>query len=192
MLDLFLGKKLKEYQVERKGQIVGTYFGEPNISKNQKFIDFFEKVDIEKDDILIVPETKMRYCVEDIEFFEPEILGITGGLKDISFKVFYKPETRQTQETTVFHINQPIASIIGNQTNASISDNSIVIFRNAINSADASDKILLDELYKIVQDFAEGKNKLKRSGLKKFEAVITKYAPIALSLGQLITQILIH
>lgn len=192
MWNILFGRKLQEYKIERNGEIVGTYNGEPGTSYNKKFVDFFEKLDIFVGDILINPLTNVRYHIQDIEYYEPEIIGLTGGIRDITFKVYYVPESVAAKNTTIFNIDRPIGSVIGSQQNVTISDNVFTELKSAINESELIDKPVLNELLQLLQDFNSGKAKLEKSGLKKFESVITKYAPIAISLGQLLTQILIH
>ena len=191
MWNVLLGRKLQEYQIERNGEVIGSYQGEPGTYRNKKFVEFFKKLDIFVGDILINPLTKARYYIEDIEYYEPDIIGVTGGLEDITFKVYYIPESTP-HNAAVFHIDHPIGSIIGTQQSATISGNTFTILRNAINESDPIDQPLLNELYQTLQDFDTGKKKLEPGGLKKFTSAITKYAPIAISLGQLLTQILIR
>ena len=44
----------------------------------------------------------------------------------------------------------------------------------------------------VLKEYDLGKKKPEKGGLKKFESVILQYAPIALSLGQFLTQLLIR
>lgn len=187
MWNILLGRKLETFKIERSGTIIGEFKGERGSENGRHFVDFFKKVDILQNDVLIDIQTNMRYSVMDMVFKTPQRIPYDGGLKDISFKVFYTPESNIKYEPSVYINNSIVAS-----PNSSLNINSYNTIENEVEKCSKEDKELLKELLNVLKEYDLGKKKPEKGGLKKFESVILKYAPIALSLGQFLTQLLIR
>lgn len=187
MWNILLGRKLETFKVERSGTVIGTYQGECGIERNHNFIDFFKKLDIQQGDILIDAQTETRYYVTNVIYHTPKRIPYDGGLKDISFKVFYTPEYNIKSEPSVYINNSIVDS-----PNSSLNINSYNTIESEVEKCSKEDKELLKELLNVLKEYDLGKKKPEKGGLKKFESVILQYAPIALSLGQFLTQLLIR
>jgi len=193
MLFNMLGRNLETFQIERNGEIVGEYRGERRTEKGRHYVEFFEKKDVLQNDVMIDTQTQTRYNVIDVTFYTPKNFPYGGGINDITFKVFYIAETRQ-KSVPIYNIGTATNSIIGSQATANIyvESGSLENIEKEIEKCATEDKALLYELLQILKDYDSEKKKPKKSGLKKFESVISKYVPLALSIGQFFTQLFIR
>lgn len=176
------------FTVFRHDELLGNFKGNKGHDGAGDYIDFKYPNKIIVGDI-IVDVAGNEFVVSGIKI--PKSIG--GLSAERYYKVYYKKSDKQENQhiTNVVNVNNPINSPIYVQQNTAPAA-LLAEFKNNIDQCDNADKAILQELYAMVLDIYNGKKSIKKSGLSKFRDAITKYAPIAISLGQLLCQLLIH
>lgn len=153
----------KSYEVLRGGQQVGTFMGVKSSERGKTYIDFHSCVDVHDEDVIITPENGSRFFVTHIESDQTDL-----GYANRYYKAFIVPCTLMAQ-------SQPIT---------------IEKLSLQVHITTPSDQAKLDELIAVLKRIADGTTPPKKGVLHKFGDLLTKYAPLATSVGQFLVQIL--
>ena len=187
-------KSLTDYQIYRNGILLNTFKGE-FVKSDKPYINFYEKLDILCGDLIVNTLTNSRYYVYDIfTNITPNLDIFRIGRRNLKFYVYIKTEFEYNSQApsisnTNINIGTANNSIIGSNNNISINDsyNNLLL---EIEKCDIADKPLLYEFFNQILEFKDTNKPIKKGVFSKFSDLLLKYAPVAISAGQLIIGIL--
>lgn len=174
--------KMIDFQVYRNSQLLFTLPGLKNTESgtHKKMIEFFPNCQIQIGDVLI--NSGIKYYIIDID--TQTWMGEVAAIK-----AYYQttlPENIHSN-STVFNINNPTNSIIGNQQSAIINNSSFSIedLKQLIELYGQEDKNRLNELISLLQDCL-AKDDFHKSKLSKYSDIIAKHSWLPLAISQII------
>ncbi len=173
-----------DFQIYRNSALINTVKGLKNTEKgsNKKFIGFFPDVDIQIGDILMLPNTSIKYSIVDVD--TSTYMGEIYQLK-----AYYQTAPAEPKQPSVtFNVNSSPNSIFGTQTSAIINNPSFSIsdFDNLIESNGGTDKKELYQLSSQLQELLE-KDNFHKGKLSKFSDLIAKHSWLPLAIAQIIS-----
>lgn len=177
-----------DFQLYRNSNLIDTFKGLKNIENgsNKRYINFFPQVDIQIGDILL--NSNIKYYVIDID-------TQTWNGQIASIKAYYQttPPSNNYESSTVYNINNPSNSIIGNQHSAIINNSNFSIddFKQLIELYGDNNKQQLYELTSQLNEVLK-KDDFHKSKLSKFSDLIAQHSWVALSIAQIIAGYLSH
>lgn len=178
-------RSMVDFQIVRNSEIISTNKGLKNTEtgSNRKYISFYPTVDIQVGDILINPNSPVKYFIVDLD-------TATWMGEICQLKAYYQttPPTEQSLNPTVYNINNASNSIIGNQQSAIINNSSFNIddLKELIELYGAEDKQQLYELVSVLQQSLK-EDTFHKSKLSKFSDLIAKHSWLPLSIAQIIS-----
>ena len=176
-----------DFQVYRNSVLIDTVEGLKNTEKgtNKKFIGFFPNTNIQIGDILIVPNTSIKYSIVDVD--TSTYMGEIYQLKAYYQTAPVKPE----QSSVTFNVNSSPNSIFGTQASAIINNSSFDIddLNNLIEKYGNNDKM---ELYQLSSQLKEilKKDDFHKGKLSKFSDLIAKHSWLPTAIAQIIAAFL--
>ena len=173
-----------DFQIYRNSDLINTVKGLKNTEKgsNKKFIGFFPDVDIQIGDILMVPNTSIKYSIVDVD-----TATYMGEIYQL--KAYYQTApTELKQPSVTFNVNSSPNSIFGTQASAIINNPSFSIsdFDSLIESNGGTDKKELYQLSSQLQELLE-KDNFHKGKLSKFSDLIAKHSWLPLAIAQIIS-----
>ena len=153
----------RKYEVWRDGQQVGIFLGVKSTERGKTYIDFHSLVDVHDGDIIVTPENGSRFSVTHIDSDQTNF-----GYVHRYYRAFIIPCTLMARY-------QPVT---------------IETLTLQVQVTSPTDQTQLDELIAVLKQIAEGTTPPKKGALHKFGDLLTKYAPLATSVGQILVQIL--
>lgn len=173
------------FSIQRNGISIGKFLGEKKMQYGRMYINFLDTPDVLVGDVVCEENTNARYRVLDIQTKENPAKQFLKNHYEF-FHVFVENLTKIN--TPSYNINANGSVIAINSTiNAPITISSL---QQQIDSCLPEDKDLAHELIKTLTEIEKSKKPIKRNALQKFGDFFIKYSPIAVSVGQLLLQIL--
>lgn len=173
-----------DFQIYRNSVLIDTAKGLKNTEKgsHKKFIGFFPDVDIQIGDVLMLPNTSIKYSIIDVD--TSTYMGEVYQLK----AYYLTAPTESKQAPVTFNVTGSPNSIFGTQTSAIINNQSFGIsdFDNLIEINGGSDKKELYQLSSQLQELLE-KDEFHKSKLSKFSDLIAKHSWLPLAIAQVIS-----
>jgi hypothetical protein len=184
----------EDFEIKRDNISIGKFMGVWD--DKQKYINFYQKHDIKNGDEIIYLSLGTRYYVVDIQtnLNKNRYSGIADyiGTLNREFNVFVKTEYEYNRNSgsPVYNVGTAINSNIGGRQNAVNITDPFSKLQSEIEKCDTADKPLLYELFEVLKGIGKNTTPVKKGKLSKFGDVIAKYAPIALSVGQIVLSFL--
>ncbi len=174
-----------DFQIIRNSNVLSTVKGLMNTetSTKKKYVGFFPEVDVQSGDILYNISANIQYFVVDVD--------ISTWMGNVSErKAFYQtqPPAEQSPSSTVFNINNPSNSIIGNQQQAILNNSSFNIddLKQLIELYGNNDKKQLYELSSQLEKLLL-EDTFHKGNLSKFSDLISKHSWLPLAIAQIIS-----
>lgn len=173
------------FSIQRNGTNIGRFLGDKKLQYGKTYINFPDSPEIIVGDIVCEEKTNARYKVIDIQAKEDPAKQFLRNHYEF-FHVFV--ENLDEIKTPSYNINANGSVVSINSTiNSPISISSL---QQQIDNCLPEDKELAHELVQALKEIEQSKKPIKRNALQKFGDFLVKYSPIAVSVGQIIVQIL--
>ena len=178
-------KNMIDFEIYRNSNLMSIAKGLKNTEKvsNKKYIGFFPEADVQIGDVLIIPNTNIKYFIVDVD--TSTYMGEVFQLK-----AYYQTTNKESTQATsiVFNVTDSPNSIIGTQMSAIINNPTFGItdFDKLIDTYGGDDK---KELYVLSSQLKEliNQDNFHKSKLSKFSDLIAKHSWLPLAIAQLLS-----
>lgn len=178
-------RNMIDFEIYRNSNLMSIAKGLKNTEKgsNKKYIGFFPEADVQIGDVLIIPNTNIKYFIVDVD--TSTYMGEVFQLK-----AYYQTTNKESTQATsiVFNVTDSPNSIIGTQMSAIINNPTFGItdFNKLIDTYGGDDK---KELYVLSSQLKEliNQDNFHKSKLSKFSDLIAKHSWLPLAIAQLLS-----